>query len=146
MAAQALVRKLKDLNTISLSVVSPYRDDDYGWQFNDSGDTRLQKYANGPLPTTPDLATGRSFKYLSEIYLLDSPNYTGNITTPVLFDSVAGKIVSNDSAGIIRYLDTAFTPGDAAPIQYSLYPVNDLHAYLRGNDEKDSSLRVLHVR
>ena len=39
---------------------------------------------------------------LYEVYLRSDPKYTGNITTPVLFDSTSMTIVSNDSKDICR--------------------------------------------
>eukprot|EP00516_Mucochytrium_quahogii_P006117 CAMPEP_0203754926 /NCGR_PEP_ID=MMETSP0098-20131031/8467_1 /ASSEMBLY_ACC=CAM_ASM_000208 /TAXON_ID=96639 /ORGANISM=" , Strain NY0313808BC1" /LENGTH=672 /DNA_ID=CAMNT_0050646181 /DNA_START=83 /DNA_END=2098 /DNA_ORIENTATION=- len=131
-----LVRQLKGLDKdISLSIVSPFRDDDVGWSFFDPSE---KVYPNMMTPTK-DNATGQNFKLLNQVYLLADPKYTGNITTPVLFDSVEKKIVSNESWDIARYLDRAFLPGSHAPVQYSLYPeelaveIDEFAMYVQNN-------------
>ena len=37
-----------------------------------------------------------------EVYLASTPDYTGNITTPTLYDARSNTILSNDSFGIMR--------------------------------------------
>jgi putative glutathione S-transferase len=49
-----------------------------------------------------------NFSYLSEVYALSEPEYDGRWTVPVLFDKVQKKIVCNDSAVIIRMLNSEF--------------------------------------
>ncbi len=39
------------------------------------------------------------------------PGYTGRVTVPVLFDKQSGRIVSNESADIVRMLNGAFGDG-----------------------------------
>jgi putative glutathione S-transferase len=52
---------------------------------------------------------------LYEIYLRADPKYTGRVTVPVLWDKQRGTIVSNESADIIRMLNSAFDAfGDAS--------------------------------
>jgi putative glutathione S-transferase len=46
--------------------------------------------------------------HLHEVYTKANPRYTGRVTVPVLWDDRHGTIVSNESAEIIRMLDTAF--------------------------------------
>ncbi len=62
---------------------------------------------------------------LYEVYLADSPGYSGHATTPVLWDKAQGRIVNNESSEIIRMLNDAFDGVGAAPGDY--YP-----AELRG--------------
>ncbi|MGH1483338.1 MAG: glutathione S-transferase family protein [Geminicoccales bacterium] len=46
--------------------------------------------------------------FLYQVYLRTDPNYTGPITVPVLLDKKTGRIVNNDSADIMRMLNSAF--------------------------------------
>jgi putative glutathione S-transferase len=48
---------------------------------------------------------------LHEVYSMDAAPYTGRITVPLLWDKVADRAVSNESADIVRMLNDAF--GDA---------------------------------
>ena len=59
-------------------------------------------------------------KFMYEIYLKADPHYTGRVTVPTLWDKKTGTIVSNESADIIRMLNTAFDGIGAAPGDY--YP------------------------
>ena len=59
-------------------------------------------------------------RYLFEVYQRAAPNYTGAISAPVLLDRKSGKIVSTDSADIMRMLGSAFVP-ESAP---DLYPAH----------------------
>ena len=111
---------LKDLaQTVTISVVSPLRNDDNGWEFDES----LSGKYPGLMTPTKDRATNGA-KYLYEVYLKCSPKYTGNITTPVLYDKEENKILTNESSEIIRFLDRAFMPGPKATVRYNLYPLD----------------------
>ena len=58
--------------------------------------------------------------YLHQYYSSSEPEYTGLVTTPVLWDRKSRRIVSNESADIIRMVTTAFSAlGNGA---YDLYP------------------------
>lgn len=96
-----IVRKLKTLEeVISVSVVDPYMGAE-GWTFPE-----------------PDPILGKTRLY--EVYLAADPTYTGRVTVPVLWDKVRGTIVSNESAEIIRMLNSAF---DAfTEVRTDLYP------------------------
>lgn len=94
-----IFRALKGLQThISTSTVDPMLPDE-GWQFTES---------------FPDPLYGKA--QLSEIYLAADPRYTGRVTVPVLWDKTRKTIVSNESAEIIRMLNSAFDGigGDAS--------------------------------
>jgi putative glutathione S-transferase len=89
-----IYRKLKQLeNVVSMSNVS-WRTDDDGWTFDtatgSSGDTLL----------------GKTFMY--EVYLAATPNFTGRVTVPVLWDKQRKTIVNNESSEIIRMFNSAF--------------------------------------
>lgn len=55
---------------------------------------------------TPDPVTGAT--RLHEIYTKADPAYSGRVTVPVLWDKRTGRIVNNESAEIIRMLNSAF--------------------------------------
>lgn len=85
-----ITRKLKGLeDLITLNVVDWYMDED-GWKFNPE------------VPgCTPD--TVNNAERIREIYFKVNPEYDGRFTVPLLFDKKQGKIVSNESAEIIRF-------------------------------------------
>ena len=59
-------------------------------------------------------------RHLYEIYAKAKPDYTGPVTVPVLWDKARGTIVNNESAEIIRMLESAFDAWSNNPID--LYP------------------------
>jgi putative glutathione S-transferase len=101
-----IVRRLKRLDdAISVSVVDPFMGEQ-GWGFSEHPGA------------TPDHVNGK--RWLHEVYALADPAYTGRVTVPVLWDKRTGTIVNNESAEIIRILNTAFDAwGDAS---LDLYP------------------------
>ena len=90
-----IFRELKDLQDhIDVSVVDPDMLD-YGWTLK------------GDYPgATGDRLLGKQF--LHEVYTASDPKATTRVTVPVLWDKKTGKIVSNESAEIIRMFNTAF--------------------------------------
>lgn len=102
-----IMRALKGLESfISVSVVNPLMLED-GWTFADD---------------FPD-ATGDGLyqhEYLYQLYLQADPDYTGRVTVPVLWDKKTQTVVSNESAEIIRMLNTAFDAQGARAGDY--YP------------------------
>ncbi|KFL29103.1 glutathione S-transferase [Devosia riboflavina] len=94
-------RTLKGLNdVISMSVVEPELTDE-GWRF-----------------ATPDPINGAT--YMHEIYTAADPTVSGRATVPVLWDKKQNTIVNNESADILRMLNSGF--GDLASSEYDLYP------------------------
>ena len=95
-----IFRKLKALeDVISLSVVDPHMGP-MGWSFSDNP---------GCIPDTVNNA-----KDLYEVYLVSEPECTAVVSVPVLFDKKTSKIVSNESAEIIRIFNSEFDAfGDA---------------------------------
>ncbi|MDS0279708.1 glutathione S-transferase family protein [Halomicroarcula sp. S1AR25-4] len=90
-----LVRALLGLeDALSMDVVDPYRGAN-GWQFSPE--------KSG---CTPDSLHGSDF--LHEVYTEADPEFTGRVTTPVLWDRVEGTIVNNESIEIMETLSTAF--------------------------------------
>ncbi|KAF2265328.1 hypothetical protein CC78DRAFT_532540 [Lojkania enalia] len=106
-----LVRHIKHLtNIISISVVKPYPKGKEGWRFD---------------PEYPDATPDHLFssKFLHEIYFRDDKDYKGRYSVPVLWDKKTDRIVSNESAEILRWLPNAFN--SILPLEISqidLYP------------------------
>jgi len=99
-----IVRALKGLeDAIPVTVVSPEMGDQ-GWPFK-AGHT--------------DPEFGKDF--LWQLYVEADPSYTGRVTVPVLWDRARKTIVSNESAEIIRMLNSAFDAVAEHP-ELDLYP------------------------
>ncbi len=103
-----IARALKGLQSaISVDVVHPYLTDK-GWSFD-------TKFAG----TTGDTVGGKD--YLQQVYLESTPDYTGLITVPVLWDKQLHTIVNNESADILRMMNSAFDAFSHSPA-LDLYP------------------------
>ncbi|MCE3027290.1 glutathione S-transferase family protein [Salinicola sp. DM10] len=115
-----MVRALKGLEeVIGVTVVNPCLTDQ-GWRF-------------GGYPGA-DEDTLNGARYLHELYTRADSTISGRATVPVLWDTLTGTIVSNESADIVRMLNSAFTGiVDRGP---DLYPaelaveIEALNAYL----------------
>lgn len=100
-----ILRALKGLeDMISVSVVNPYMAEN-GWTFE-------------PGPGVIADPVGQA-KYMYEVYLRADPTYSGRVTVPVLWDLKRNTIVSNESAEIIRMLNSAFDDIGATQSDYS---------------------------
>ena len=106
-AHRALIyRKLKGLESmIGLSAVNSYMGAE-GWTFEP-----------GP-GVIPDPINNARRVY--EVYLAADPHYSGRATVPIIWDKQRNTIVSNESAEIIRMLNTAFDDIGATPVDF--YP------------------------
>jgi putative glutathione S-transferase len=101
-----IYRKLKGLeDIIDVSVVSWLMREN-GWTFD------TEKGSSG------DPLDGHEFMY--QRYLADTPDYTGRVTVPLLWDKKLKRIVSNESAEIIRMFNSAFD--DITGNDLDLYP------------------------
>jgi putative glutathione S-transferase len=101
-----IVRKLKGLESlIDVSVVS--------WLMRENGWTFDKQTGS-----TGDALDGHTFMY--QRYLADTPDYTGRVTVPVLWDKKLQRIVSNESSEIIRMFNSAFD--DLTGNRLDLYP------------------------
>ncbi|EJZ20774.1 glutathione S-transferase C-terminal domain-containing protein [Rhizobium sp. Pop5] len=99
--------KLKGLeDVISVSVVEPVLTKQ-GWRFGD--------YPGA----TPDHVNGAV--YMHEIYTRAASDFTGRATVPVLWDKQRQTIVNNESADILRMLNSGF--GALAKNPIDLYPM-----------------------
>lgn len=101
-----MARKLKKLESmIDVAVVSPVMTDQ-GWRFG------------GYPRATPDPVGGA--EHMHQVYTAADPKFTGRATVPVLWDKERGTIVNNESADILRMLNTAFDAHGAEALD--LYP------------------------
>ncbi|GGC11064.1 glutathione-dependent reductase [Marinobacterium zhoushanense] len=115
-----MVRKLKQLDDlIGVTVVNPQLTDQ-GWRFG------------GYEGADEDSIQGA--RYVHELYTRADPAVSGRATVPVLWDKQTSSIVSNESADILRMLNTGFSATrDRGP---DLYPsdlaadIDALNAYL----------------
>lgn len=104
-----IMRRLKGIDDlVGLSVTHWHMGED-GWSFEP-----------GP-GVVPDTVNGVGL--LRDLYLLDDPGCTTRVTTPVLWDKATRRIVSNESAEIIRMFNSAFdtsggAPGDFYPLEH----------------------------
>ena len=101
-----IFRALKGLeDMISVSVVNPLMRE-HGWTFDpDAG------VIADPL---------NDADYMHQVYTANDPDYSGRVTVPVLWDKQQQRIVNNESAEIIRMLNSAFDSIGAKPGDY--YP------------------------
>ncbi|MBS0876767.1 MULTISPECIES: glutathione S-transferase family protein [unclassified Tatumella] len=104
-----VMRQLKALTqVISVSAVHPLMLEN-GWTFD-----RNFPHADGdPL---------YGLEYLYQLYLKADPQATTRVTVPVLWDKYRQTIVSNESADIMRMLNSAFTACGARDTDY--YPLS----------------------
>jgi len=100
------LKKLGDAISIAYAVPGLRQE---GWTFED----------NPAFPDcTPDRVNG--FRYLHQAYTASDPRYTGKVTVPALWDKKTRRIVNNESAEIIRMLNSEFTAVGADPFDF--YP------------------------
>lgn len=113
-----LARSLKGLNdVISVSVVEPQLGAQ-GWHFGDYPGADRDWLNNA--------------EYLHELYTRADADFTGRATVPVLWDKKTQTIVNNESADILRMLNSGF--GALADDRIDLYP-EDLRAEIDALNE-----------
>ena len=101
-----IFRRLKKLEKIiPISVVHWYMGEK-GWTFAD-GEGVIKDPIHGA-------------EFLYQVYQAAAPDYTGRVSVPVLWDRRTERIVSNESADIIRMFNSAFDDVGAAAGDY--YP------------------------
>lgn len=110
-------------DAISLDVAFPNRtaeDDPEGpnlWEFDPS---RKASLTGAPLPEcTHDTATGQAYRLVRQIYAAEGSTEK---SVPVLYDKITRRIVSNESAEIVRMLDACKDALGGATDASDLYP------------------------
>lgn len=101
-----IARHLKGLDeVVSVSAVHPYMGE-HGWSFE----------------TYPGAAGDPLYgkQYLHQLYTMTDPKYTGRVTVPVLWDKERQRIVNNESADILRILNSSFNRWGNAELDF--YP------------------------
>jgi glutathionyl-hydroquinone reductase len=96
-----IFRTLKGLEGMIGLSVTHWLMGEQGWSFAP---------AEGVVPDTVNGA-----RFLHEVYAKADPRYSGRVTVPVLWDRATGTIVNNESAEIIRILNSGFDAVGAAP-------------------------------
>ena len=110
-----IVRRLKGLeDAVSMSLLHPYRDE-RGWRFTGG---RFDDPVN-------------DFQFLHQAYECTVPGYEDRVSVPVLWDKRDDRIVSNESADILRMFNAAFedaTGPDLYPpeLRAEIDAINDL--------------------
>ncbi|MEL7181645.1 MAG: glutathione S-transferase C-terminal domain-containing protein [Pseudomonadota bacterium] len=94
-----LNRAIKGLDDITVSYARPNRTDQ-GWVYDETGEFS-------------DTLLG--VRAVHQVYSADPMQYTGRLTVPVLWDKAQGRMVSNESADIVRMLNDAFDGPDLYP-------------------------------
>ena len=122
---------------VTMDVAFPNRTNDTDpegpnlWEF---APDRVATLTGQALPEcTGETGTGKGLRLAKEIYRAEGSEEQ---SVPILYDKVAGRIVNNESAEIIRILDaSADSLGSAIPVKdrVRLYPAderlrNDIHA------------------
>ncbi|MEP2534239.1 glutathione S-transferase C-terminal domain-containing protein [Shimia sp.] len=122
-------------DSISMDVAFPNRtsetepDGANRWEFDP---TRIATLTNAPLPEcTLDTATGQQMRLATHIYAAQGSN---EASVPILYDKLNHRIVTNESADIIRMLNAqAVALGSTHPpdMRPDLYPEGPENADLR---------------
>jgi putative glutathione S-transferase len=118
----AIVRELAGLqDALGVSYLAPFRDD-RGWEF--SGERFTVDAASGREAWEGEYVDALGgWRFMSDAYSASDPSFEGRVTVPVLWDSVAGRIVNNESSDIIRMMGSASSLGGLAHgAELALYP------------------------
>jgi len=103
-----IIRALKNLESlIDVSVVDSHMGQ-YGWTFGQESSEHLDRLYQSD--------------YMWQIYTRAKPDYTGRVTVPVLWDKKNETIVNNESAELLRMLNTAFNTFDGVDAELDWYP------------------------
>ncbi len=102
-----MARSLKGLqDIIPVTIVNPVLTEQ-GWQFG-----------NYPGADSDPLFNSQ---FMHQLYTRADAHFTGRATVPVLWDMQQNKLVNNESADILRMLNSGF--GELANNEYDLYPL-----------------------
>jgi putative glutathione S-transferase len=110
----AIVHELAGLSeAVEVSYVAPYRDQ-RGWAFTG------ERFADGPGGEYVDRL--HAWDFMAQAYQLSDPSFDGRITVPVLWDTHNERIVSSESADIIRMFAAEDSLGALGGRVLDLYP------------------------
>jgi glutathionyl-hydroquinone reductase len=111
----AILRELAGLQeAVPISYLAPFRDE-RGWAFTG------ERFEDGPGGEYVDRLHG--WRFMSEAYEISDPSFDGRITAPVLWDTVGGRIVNNESSDIVRMMSFAESLGGLGRgAELELYP------------------------
>jgi glutathionyl-hydroquinone reductase len=111
----AILRELAGLQeAVPISYLAPFRDE-RGWAFTG------ERFEDGPGGEYVDRLHG--WRFMSEAYDVSDPSFEGRITVPVLWDTVGGRIVNNESSDIVRMMSFGDSLGGLARgAELALYP------------------------
>jgi len=99
----AITRSMFGLqDVLPMAVVDPLMTDQ-GWHFSDNPGTVRDPVFN--------------LEFVRELYPRAEPTYTGRCTVPILWDTVSGTIVNNESKEIIRMLDAVRVAEGSSEVQ-----------------------------
>lgn len=98
---------------VGISYVAPFRDE-RGWAFTG------EHFQDGPGGEYVDPLHG--WKLMSEAYYACEPSFDARITVPVLWDTLTGRIVNNESSEIIRMFASPDSLGSLGEHRLDLYP------------------------
>ncbi|WP_286221874.1 glutathione S-transferase family protein [Marinobacter apostichopi] len=116
-----IFRKLKGLEPhIAVSVVHPDMVEN-GWEFRPDDESHRDHLYNS--------------LFMHQLYTRAAPTYSGRVTVPVLWDAHQQTIVSNESADIIRMLNSAFDGLDGVKAELDFYPA-ELHSDIEAVNER----------
>lgn len=116
-----IFRKLKGLEPhIAVSVVHPDMVEN-GWEFRPDDEKHRDHLHN--------------CQFMHQLYTRAAPTYSGRVTVPVLWDTHQQTIVSNESADIIRMLNSAFDGLDGVKTELDFFPA-ELHSDIEAVNER----------
>ncbi len=117
-------------DAVSMDVAFPSRTNDDDpvapnlWEFNPG---RIASLTGTTLPEcTPETATGQGYRLVRQIYEAEGAS---EASVPILYDKVSKRIVSNESADIVRMLNgQADGLGSSVPTEarHDLYPADPM--------------------
>ena len=127
-----IFRTLKQLESvIGVTVVEPHMLEN-GWEFQ-----RDPAAFNGLHIEGADKDTLNNCEFTHQLYTKAQADYSGRVTVPILWDKEKQTIVSNESADIIRMLNSAFNA--FTDVKTDFYPsslrrqINDINEFVYHN-------------
>ena len=132
--AYRTLKQLEDVISVSISFPAMGKE---GWEFGDYP---------GSIPDPL-----YNIRYVHELYTRADPHFSGRTTVPVLWDKARHTMVNNESADIIRMLNSAFDAYGDASVDF--YPpelraeIDRLNAaHVRGSEQRGVPHRLCGVQ